>query len=233
MGRPCRINYPGLIYHVVSRGNNRQSIFRENKDYEDYLRIVLASKKKYKFKLLAYCLMTNHVHLLIQVTDKASISKIMQAITVGHTLRYHYKNHTCGHVWQGRFKSPVVSDDEYLLTVMRYIEQNPLRAGMVKRLEEYQWSSYLINSNAQEDVLIDKEENPAYHSLGQTAAERAENYFKIICEKLTNQSLKDIRGSILRSAPYVSPIFMRRLAKLLPIRKKRGRPRKATRQPEN
>jgi len=130
MSRPLRINLSDFIYHVLNRGNNRQVIFVEEKDYLHYLDILKRYKEKFQFKIFAYCLMSNHIHLLIQISQKGTISEIMKAITIAHTRYYHYKYQSSGHVWQGRFKSPLVSSDEYLLAVMRYIEQNPVRAGI-------------------------------------------------------------------------------------------------------
>lgn len=132
MGRDARVCQTGLTYHVINRGNNREVIFVEEEDYTHYLNTVQRYKKKYGFKLFAFCLMTNHVHMLIKVEGDVSISRIMQSITIAHTRFYNYKYQRSGHVWQGRFMSPIVSEDDHLLTVMRYIEQNPLRARMVK-----------------------------------------------------------------------------------------------------
>ena len=103
MGRYARITRPGLIYHVINRGNNKEIVFVEEEDYRHYLNTIQRYKKKYGFKLFAFCLMTNHVHLLIKVSDTGTISRIMQSITVAHTRYYNYSYKRCGHVWQGRF----------------------------------------------------------------------------------------------------------------------------------
>src|ERR1700733_2793698 len=107
MGRYARITHPGLIYHVIKRGNNRGVVFAEEEDYQHYLNTLQRYKKKYGFKLFAYCLMTNHVHLLIKVGQEGTISRIVQSITIAHTRYYNYIYHQCGHVWQGRFQSPL------------------------------------------------------------------------------------------------------------------------------
>ena len=159
MGRDARLNYSGLVYHVVNRGNDRQVIFAEPEDYRHYLNTIQRYKKKYRFQLFAYCLMTNHVHLLIKTSESGSISRIMQSITVAHTRRYNFKYRRCGHVWQGRFHSPIVSEDGHMLTVMQYIEQNPLRARMVRDVVDYHWSSYGLNVRIRESVLIDRKDN--------------------------------------------------------------------------
>jgi putative transposase len=165
MPRPLRIHLPDLIFHVLNRGNNRQVVFAEEQDYLHYLEILKRYKEKFNFKIFAYCLMTNHIHLLIKTSSGGTISQIMKAMTIAHTRHYHFKYNSSGHIWQGRFKSPIVSDDEYLLILMRYIEQNPVRAGMVDHPEKYLYSSYHINIKIEKDNLVDKEENPVFLSL--------------------------------------------------------------------
>ena len=180
MPRPLRIYLPDLIYHVLNRGNNRQVIFAEESDYLHYLNILKKYKEKFNFKLFAYCLMTNHIHLLIKTPANGTISEIMKAITIAHTRHYHHKYNASGHIWQGRFKSPVVSCDEYLLTLMRYIEQNPVRAGIASQPKEYPFSSYCANIRIEEDALVDKEDNPVYLGLGNTIEARIKRYKEFI-----------------------------------------------------
>src|SRR5271168_1218463 len=129
MSRPLRPIEEGLIYHVINRGNNRQPVFTKAADFEAFLRAMQELKERKPFAIYGYCLLNNHFHLLIQPVG-ASISRIMQSLLVSHTQRYHKHHRSGGHVWQGRFKSPVIQDDEHLLTVLRYIEANPLRAGV-------------------------------------------------------------------------------------------------------
>ncbi len=100
MARRKRVCLPGLVYHVINRGNNRQAIFLEDEDYEKYLGLIYRYKGLFNFKLFAFCLMTNHVHLLIQVGEKKTISQIMQSLTNAHTRHYNFKYQTSGHVWQ-------------------------------------------------------------------------------------------------------------------------------------
>lgn len=128
MPRPLRIHLPDLIYHVLNRGNNRQVVFAEDKNYLHYLEILKRYKEKFQFKIFAYCLMTNHIHLLIKTSTQGTISEIMKAITIAHTRHYHDKYKTSGHIWQGRFKSQPIEKENYLLACGRYIERNPLEA---------------------------------------------------------------------------------------------------------
>ena len=137
MPRLPRAVADGLVYHALNRGNNRSAVFTNGGDYRAFLRALGQTQLRYAFELYGYCLMGNHFHLLLAPAPGQSVSRILQSLTVAHTWRYHKAHATSGHVWQGRFKSPVVQSDEYALTVLRYIEANPLRAGMVTDLASY------------------------------------------------------------------------------------------------
>src|SRR5262249_19618909 len=125
-----------------NRGKNRQAVFTAPADFRAFLTALGQTQERYPFRLFGYCLMTNHFHLLLQPGPGQSINRIWPSLTVAHTWRCHRMHRSSGHVWQGRFKSPVIQDDEHLLTVLRYIEANPLRAGMVSDLRGYPWCSY-------------------------------------------------------------------------------------------
>jgi len=131
----------GLIYHVINRGNNRQKVFHKPDDFDAFLVALGDLKERKPFELYGYCLLNNHFHLLIRPLA-TTISRLMQSLLVSHTQRYHKHYRSGGHVWQGRFKSPVIQNDEHLLTVLRYIEANPLRAKIVENAEDYPHSSY-------------------------------------------------------------------------------------------
>src|SRR5262245_61551814 len=122
----------GYVYHAINRGNNRSDVFEDDEDREAFLEALSKAKDRYPFQLYGYCLMPNHFHLLLRPESAQSISRILQSISVAHTWRHHRRRQSVGHVWQGRFKSPVVQDDSHLLIVLRYIEANPLRAGSVR-----------------------------------------------------------------------------------------------------
>ncbi len=154
MPRPLRPIDAGLIYHVINRGNNRQDVFHKDADFEAFLKTLGELKQRKPFELYGYCLLNNHFHLLVRPLG-ASISRILQSLLVSHTQRYHKHYRSGGHVWQGRFKSPVIQDDEHLLTVLRYIEANPLRASIVQRAEEYRWTSYRAHGLGEADELLD------------------------------------------------------------------------------
>src|SRR5947209_4251956 len=143
-----------LVYHSLNRGNNRAPVFGHASDYRAFLEALGQTQRRYPFALYGYCLMTNHFHLLLAPGPGQSISRILQSLTVAHTWRYHRRHGSVGHVWQGRFRSPVVESDEHLLTVLRYVEANPLRAGMVLDLRDYPWSSYAAHGLGHADTLL-------------------------------------------------------------------------------
>ena len=138
MPRPLRPVAPGLIYHAINRGNNRQTVFNSDGDFNAFLKAIADLKERIEFDLYGYCVMTNHIHMLIRPRE-GSISRILQSLLVPHTQGFHRFHGSSGHVWQGRFKSPVIQDDDHLLAVLRYIEANPLRANMVERAVDYPW----------------------------------------------------------------------------------------------
>ena len=170
--------------------------------------------------------MTNHVHLLIKVGQEGTISRIMQSITVAHTRYYNYVYQRCGHVWQGRFHSPIVSEDSYLLNVMKYIEQNPLRAKMVRCVEDYRWSSYLLNVRQKDSVMIDRDENIVFQSLGVDSVSCVNQYKIIVGASLQQEDFKTIRSSTYQGGNYISERFQQQINALLPNKRRRGRPRK-------
>lgn len=227
MGRDCRFHYPGEIYHVVNRGNNRQAIFLESSDQRHYLRCLYHYKIKYAFRLFAFCLMTNHIHLLLRVSEQGTVSKIMQSLTVAYNRWYNFKYKSSGHVWQGRFSSSLVSDDEYLLTAMQYIEQNPLRAGMVNNIGDYLFSSYRLNVRHANSKLIDRNNNPAFQQLGADDPERCLAYREMMSRRLDEDRLKSVRKSVEGNGGYMSERFRKQREEMLPKKRKPGRPRKA------
>ena len=140
MSRKPRIHYNGALYHVIVRGNNRAYIFNSGENKEEYKKILSKYKKRCRFKLYAYCIMDNHAHLLIEVDD-IPLSKIMQGIQQVFTQHYNRKNRTTGHVFEQRYKSYLCDRDAYLLQLIRYIHQNPVRSKL-KNSINYEWSSH-------------------------------------------------------------------------------------------
>jgi REP element-mobilizing transposase RayT len=141
MPRRVRQQSGSGIYHVMMRGINRQTIFEDEADYQKFLQTILKYKAQCGYEIHAYCLMSNHVHLLIKV-GKESLGQIMQRICGSYVYWYNWKYQRVGNLFQDRFKSEAVEDDTYFLQVQRYIHQNPVKAGLVDDVEDYRWSSY-------------------------------------------------------------------------------------------
>jgi len=141
MARKPRIEYEGAFYHVITRGNQRQRVFKDRDDYKRYLTILADYKVRYDYVLYAYVLMSNHVHLLIETKEKP-LSKILQGINQSYTVYFNKRYRMVGHLFQGRYKAILCEKDAYLLSLVKYIHLNPMRARVVKRFEEYPWSSH-------------------------------------------------------------------------------------------
>jgi putative transposase len=141
MARKARIHVPGAIYHVILRGNARQDIFCDDKDRYRFYSILNNSHERFQHRIHAFCLMTNHVHLEIQVSD-VSLSRIMLNIALRYTQWFNWRHNKTGHVFQGRYKAVMVDADEYLLELAAYIHLNPVRAGITSRPEKHPWSSH-------------------------------------------------------------------------------------------
>ena len=143
MGRPLRAASGNVVYHVLNRANARRTLFEDDGDYAAFERVLVQACERLSMRLLAYCVMPNHWHLVAWPRQDGDLSRFMNWLTLTHTQRWHQHRHTVGegHVYQGRFKSFPVETSEYLLSVCRYVERNPVRAGLVDRVEQWRWSS--------------------------------------------------------------------------------------------
>src|SRR5215207_11457447 len=141
MARPLRNSPGGYCYHVLSRGNARQRVFHKPADYEAFVGLFDAAHEVVPMRLLAYCLMPNHFHLVLWPRADGDLSDYMMWLGTAHVRRYHRHYHSSGHVWQGRFKAFPIQEDEHLLLVLRYIERNALRAGLIAKVTGWPWSS--------------------------------------------------------------------------------------------
>lgn len=143
MSRPPRAAEGGLIYHALNRANARVTMFDDDGDYEAFLRVLTEAGSRFDMRLLSYCVMPNHFHLVLWPRFDGDLSRFMRWMTMTHTQRWHAHRGSAGsgHLYQGRFKSFPVEDDSHLYTVCRYVERNPLRAGLVARAQEWPWSS--------------------------------------------------------------------------------------------
>ncbi|MFZ5833483.1 MAG: transposase [Planctomycetota bacterium] len=226
MPRPLRPIADGLVYHVINRGNNRQPVFLDDGDYLAFLKTLADLKERKQFELYGYCLMANHIHLLLRPISE-SVSRIVQSLLVSHTHRYHRFHSTGGHVWQGRFKSPVIQDDEHLLTVLRYIEANPLRAQMTEHAGDYPWSSFRAHGLGESDPLLDRVEG--YEALAVQRAARLRRWSAYVHKTPDDAELAAIRRSSETGLPLGDHGWVEHLGKRLRLDltiRPRGRPRK-------
>lgn len=154
MARKPRIEYEGAFYHVIVRGNRREKIFRDNKDYLKYLEILSSYKKRHHFNIYCFVLMSNHIHLLIEC-GKTPLSKIQQGINQSYTTYFNRKHNMAGHLFQGRYKAILCDKDRYLLSLIKYIHLNPVRAKIAIEADQYQWSSHKCYIGKGKDDIID------------------------------------------------------------------------------
>lgn len=157
MARPLRLEMPGGLYHVLVRGNERRDVFRDDRDRTRYLERLAHYQQKFGFQVWAYCLMSNHVHLAI-ARGEARLSRIMAGLQSSYTQYFNRRHRRSGHLFQGRYKAYLVEKDRYALALIRYIHENPSKARMVSRPEEYVWSSdrYYRRGHGPEWLEIDR-----------------------------------------------------------------------------
>lgn len=189
MPRPPRPLVDGGCYHLIARGNNRQFLFTEEAAFHYFLDGLARAKTRSPAKLYHYCLMSNHLHLLLAIERGADLPKFMQHLLQGYGRWYQHRVGHSGHVWQGRYKNPLVAKDSYFLEAGRYIERNPLRAKLVTDPKNYPWSSYAFYAYGTDNALVD--EDPYYASLGSTAYRRQEAYREFVSLESPYASILD------------------------------------------
>ena len=195
MGRPKRAADGGVIYHVLNRGNARMPLFEKPEDYDALERILEEAVDRYGTQLMAWCLMPNHWHLVVRPVEDGELSRFVGWLTLTHTQRWHAHYHSSGsgHLYQGRFKSFPVQEEDYFLTVCRYVERNALRASLVERAEEWRWSSlwrWLQGSPRQKTMLAPW---PVRRSAG---------WLEQVNTPQTEAELSALRRSVVRGCPY-------------------------------
>lgn len=183
-----------LTYHVLNRSNGRIPIFVDNKDFDCFKGILIRYKEKYNLQIYHWVIMSNHYHLLIEVQDPGLISKIMAGINKAYSHYYHKTNRTSGYLWQGRFKMQPVQKEGYMIACGRYIEQNPLKAGLVKRAEDYLYSSARYYCLGSKDEITN--EDAYYWEMGCDERARREAYREFL-KKFKNLIMR-IRGVLIR-----------------------------------
>lgn len=193
MARLPRVCLPGIPQHIIQRGNNRQVCFASEEDFAAYTHWLWEYSRKYDVAIHAWVFMTNHVHLLVTPQTENGVSRMMQSVGRRYVRYFNYTYKRTGTLWEGRFKSCVINAEQYLFVCQRYIELNPVRAGMVKGPADYPWSSYRANGLGHASKLW--QPHPLYLSLGRTDKERVGAYREMFIGQIDREVLNDIRRS--------------------------------------
>jgi putative transposase len=227
MARKSRTVIPGIPLHMIQRGNNRQACFFADQDYQFYLDCLAKAATRYRCAVHAYVLMTNHVHLLLTPSSDEGPSRLMQAVGRRYVQYVNYTYRRSGTLWEGRFKASVVQAEDYLLGCYRYIELNPVRAGMVNQPEQYRWSSYRAHMGQASDQFLT--DHALFEALGASIEARQKIYRALFDAHLDPVEEKVIRQSGRNNWPTGSDRFREQIETMLERRLmpgQRGRPRK-------
>lgn len=223
MPRPPRVAVGGVVYHVLNRANAKMTMFGTEGDYQAFEDILNAARRRTGTRLLAYCVMPNHWHLVVWPRTDGELSEFVRWLTLTHTQRWHAYRESAGtgHVYQGRFKSFPVESDEHLFTVCRYVERNPLRARLVRVAEDWRWGSLWrrVHGNAVQRAL-----------LGDWPITPPRGWARLVNEPQTQAELAAVREAVQRGRPYGEESWLHRTAARLGLEltlRPRGRPRLA------
>lgn len=182
MPRGRRATPQNTLFHITVRGNNKRSLFLRDNEYRYFLKLILRYKKRHKFLLYHYCLMKNHVHLMVKSMAYTNISKVMQGLELAYGHYMKKRRGYIGHMWQDRFKSRIIDTDEYLLMSGLYIENNPVRACVAEKASDYRWSSARFYVLGEENILIDPD--PKYLEMGDIDKDRQIRYLELLMSKI-------------------------------------------------
>jgi putative transposase len=226
MPRTARIAPGGMVFHVLNRANNREEMFEKDEDYLAFLRVLRDTLQKKPMRILAFCLMPNHWHLLLWPERDGQLGAFMQAVTTTHVRRWRLNRQNVGqgHLYQGTYKSFPVQDDEHFYAVCRYVERNALRARLVERAEDWRWGT--LWQRRQRSLPED------YPLLHDWPLPRPGNWAAVVHRAETEAELEALRTSVNRGRPFGSASWQRRTAKRLGLEstfRPRGRPKKSSR----
>lgn len=205
--RQARVREENSTYHIIQRGNERKSIFASDIDKNKFLDILQKMKEKYNFLIYGYCILDNHVHLIINDNGN-DISKLMKSVNISYAFYYNHVYDRCGHLFQDRFRSKLIMKDSYLLQVSKYIHNNPVKAGMVKKAEDYGWSSFNIYTEKIEntDGLVDV--NKVLSILSMSRSQALKQYVKYVEDEEKDFDVLDIAEDLItdeqKSGNYIS-----------------------------
>ena len=232
MPRMARLDVAGVAQHVVQRGNDRQACFFREADYVRYLQDLREASLKFGCLIHAYVLMTNHVHLLVTPREAGSIGRLMQAVGRRYVRYINDAFRRTGTLWEGRYKSCLVDSERYLLACYRYIELNPVRAGMVPGPGDYRWSSYGGNALGSFDPLVVP--HAVYEQVAYEAGERQSRYRELVAQGISDEELESLRLYVQRQRALGSPRFQDQIEHQLQRRAGLGQPgRPRSKPPKN
>ncbi len=195
MPRQARVSVADVIYHVINRANGRATIFHTEKEYKHFISLVKEARDLTDMRILGYCIMPNHWHLILYPQTDTQLAEFMGWLTSTHVRQYRTKTKTIGygHLYQDRYKSFPVETNEYLQTLMRYVEQNPLRARLVERAEDWIWSSLYVRERGS-----DKEKK----LLAELTLDLPINYLESVNDIINKETLELVRVSVNKGTPY-------------------------------
>ncbi|HEX4146324.1 MAG TPA: transposase [Pirellulales bacterium] len=218
MPRTARASVGGMCYHVLNRGNGQAEVFHSAGDFAAFLDLMADANERLPLRILAYVLMPTHFHLVLWPRNDGDLSRWMQWLLTSHVRRYHRFYRGTGHVWQGRFKAFPIQQDEHLLSVLRYVERNPLRANLVRRAEAWGWSSLSWRPKGERPTM-----------LSDWPVNCPTNWIALVNAAQTEAELVGLRRSVFRGAPFGQEHWCGRTAKRLGLEsslRPRGRPKK-------
>lgn len=218
MPRTARASVGGICYHVINRGNGGATVFHKPQDYEAFAELIGRAVRRSPMRVLAFCVMPNHFHLVLWPLGDGDLGRWMQWLMTSHVRRYHRHYGTSGHVWQGRFKAFPIQDDNHLLTVMRYVERNPVRANLSSRAQNWRWSSCFHREGVRSD-----------HFLSTGPIDLPPDWLLIVNQDESQANLEDVRRCVNKGRPFGDRGWVERIARRLHLDstlRSQGRPRK-------
>lgn len=219
MPRTARASLGGICCHAMNRGNGGATVFHKDADYRAFLRLIRQAGERVKMRVLGYCLMPNHFHVVLWPIEDGDLGRWMQWLLTSHVRRYHKHYGTSGHVWQGRFKAFPSQDGVHLLTVLRYAERNPVRANLVTGAEEWPWSSFRQRVGLEGPVPLERGPVPI-----------PDDWPEWVQRPMSDKELDAMRRSVNRGTPWGDDEWVRQAAKRMGLEaslRSRGRPRKS------
>ena len=223
MPRVNRVDISDVVYHIINRANARMQIFDKDQDYLLFEKVLADAKEKFDMRILSYCIMPNHWHLILYPKQDGDLQKFMGWLSMTHTQRWHSQHKTIGsgHLYQGRYKSFIAQTNEYLLQLFRYVERNSLRAKLVEKAEDWRWSSL---------YLREKSDN-SRNFLAEWPINIPNNYINWVNESQTNKELELLRYSVNKGKPFGAEGWADEMIKKFNLKStlnKPGRPKKGS-----